>query len=115
MLLSMRTSRMLGAVVALVATCALAQPAPPLQLEHDPRSVAMDVATPTKIVEAMLKLANVGPSDFVIDLGSGDGRIVIAAVKDFGARGGLGVDINEKSVAFANAKAREAGIGDRAR
>jgi cyclopropane fatty-acyl-phospholipid synthase-like methyltransferase len=102
-------------VLALLAHCAFAQPTPPLSLEHDPRSVAMDVATPNKIVDEMLKLANVGPADFVIDLGSGDGRIVIAAVKEFGAKGGLGVDINEKSVAFANGKAREAGIADRAR
>ena len=87
---------------------------PPV-VEQDSRSVAPDAATPSTIVEAMLKLAEVGPADFVIDLGSGDGRIVIAAVKQFGAKGALGVDINEKSVAYATAKAAEAGVGERAR
>lgn len=69
--------------------------------------------TPDRIVTEMLKLASVGPGDYVIDLGSGDGRLVITAVKDFGARGGLGVDINEKLVAYANASAAQAGVADR--
>jgi cyclopropane fatty-acyl-phospholipid synthase-like methyltransferase len=93
----------------------IAEPWPVVTLDHDPRSVAMDVATPSDIVDAMLKMAGVGPNDFVIDLGSGDGRIVIAAVKQFGARGALGVDINEKAVTYAKVKATEAGIADRAR
>jgi len=69
--------------------------------------------TPDRIVVEMLKLAQVGPTDYVIDLGSGDGRLVIVAVKDFGARGGLGVDIDEKLVAYANASAAQAGLADR--
>ena len=45
------------------------------------------VPTPPVVVEEILRLANVGPDDFVVDLGSGDGRILIAAARKFGARG----------------------------
>ena len=62
----------------------------------------------------MLSIARVGPADYVVDLGSGDGRLVITAVKEFGARGGYGVDIDASYVAYANAKAVEAGVSDRA-
>jgi SAM-dependent methyltransferase len=62
----------------------------------------------------MLTLADVGPNDFVIDLGSGDGRIVLTAAKVFGARG-FGVDINEKLVKEANEAARLQGVADRAK
>lgn len=75
--------------------------------------VAPYADTPSPIVDEMLKLARVGPNDFVIDLGSGDGRLVITAVKSFGARGGLGIDIDDRLVAFAQAKAAEAGVADR--
>lgn len=71
------------------------------------------VPSPTSVVADMLTLANVGPNDFVIDLGSGDGRIVLTAAKVFGARG-FGVDINEKLVKEANESARLQGIADRA-
>jgi SAM-dependent methyltransferase len=60
----------------------------------------------------MLTLARVGPNDIVYDLGCGDGRIVIAAAQKFGARG-VGVDINVKLIADANAAARAAGVADR--
>ncbi len=70
------------------------------------------VPTPHKVVAAMLKLAKVKSGDFVIDLGCGDGRIVIAAAKDFKARG-RGVDFNPKRVQEANANARQAGVRDR--
>jgi cyclopropane fatty-acyl-phospholipid synthase-like methyltransferase len=107
--------RTFTALLLLATLDAFAQSGADLKLEHDPRSVAMDAATPTTIVEAMLRMANVGPADFVIDLGSGDGRIVISAIKDFGARGGLGVDINEAAVAVARGRAAQAGLADRAR
>ena len=45
------------------------------------------VPSPQSVVADMLKLADIGPQDFVIDLGSGDGRIVLTAAKVFGARG----------------------------
>jgi SAM-dependent methyltransferase len=79
---------------------------------EDPRSVSPYAATPDSVVDAMLKLAAVGPRDFVIDLGSGDGRLVIAAAKQ-GARG-LGVDIDAKLVDYARRFAARDGVEDRA-
>jgi len=83
------------------------------QTSDKPEAVAPYAATLTLVVDAMLKLADVGPNDFVVDLGSGDGRIVIAAATRFKARGGLGVDIEPKLVKFANDSAAQAGIADR--
>ena len=71
------------------------------------------VPSPSSVVADMLTLAEVGPKDFVIDLGSGDGRIVLTAAKVLGARG-FGVDINEKLVKEANQAARAQGVADRA-
>ena len=71
------------------------------------------VPSPSSVVADMLTLAEVGPMDFVIDLGSGDGRIVLTAAKVFGARG-FGVDIDEKLVKEANEAAKQQGIADRA-
>jgi precorrin-6B methylase 2 len=71
------------------------------------------VTTPEEVVERMLVLAGAGPRDFVVDLGSGDGRIVIAAAAKFGARG-LGVDIDESLVALARRNAERAGVSARA-
>jgi len=70
------------------------------------------VPTPDIVVEAMLKLAGVGPKDFLIDLGSGDGRIVITAAKRYGARG-FGVDIDATLVALSNRAAAKEGVADR--
>jgi hypothetical protein len=70
------------------------------------------VQTPQTVVEAMLKLAGVRGNDFVIDLGSGDGRIVITAARKFGARG-LGIDYVKSLVELATANARKAGVSDR--
>jgi SAM-dependent methyltransferase len=71
------------------------------------------VVTPMEIVERMLRMAEVGPKDTIIDLGSGDGRIVIEAAKR-GARG-LGVDLDPNLVKLATENARKAGVSDRAR
>lgn len=68
--------------------------------------------TPMPIVRALLELAGVGPQDVVYDLGSGDGRIPIAAAKEFGARG-VGIEIDPALVTLAQAKAREAGVEDK--
>lgn len=68
--------------------------------------------SPHKVVRAMLDLAQVGEQDVVYDLGSGDGRIPIAAARDFGARA-VGVDIDPKLVARARENARKAGVADR--
>ena len=70
------------------------------------------VPTPLVTVDEMLRVANVGPRDFVVDLGSGDGRIVITAAKKFGARG-FGVDLDEELVAQSEENARLAGVEDR--
>lgn len=80
------------------------------------QGVSLDVPyvpTPNDVVNRMLELAEVGPEDFVIDLGSGDGRIAIAAVKDHQAKGAMGVDINPERIAEANANAKAAGVTDK--
>jgi SAM-dependent methyltransferase len=70
------------------------------------------VQTPMEIVERMLRMAEVKKDDYVIDLGSGDGRIVIEAAKR-GARG-LGVDIDPNLVRHATENAKKAGVEDKA-
>jgi SAM-dependent methyltransferase len=70
------------------------------------------VPTPAVVVEAMLDLAKVGRGDYVIDLGSGDGRILIAAAKRFDARG-FGVDIDGGLVHTARREAQRQGVADR--
>ena len=71
------------------------------------------ITTPDHVTVAMLELAGVGPLDHVIDLGSGDGRIVIAAARRFGAAG-LGVEIVPELVARSIANAALAGVAGRA-
>ncbi len=71
------------------------------------------ITTPDTVTLAMLQLAGVTAQDFVIDLGSGDGRIVITAARRFGARG-LGVEIVPDLVAQSRANAVKAGVADRA-
>jgi protein-L-isoaspartate O-methyltransferase len=70
------------------------------------------VPTPQAVVDAMLDLAKVGPADFVIDLGSGDGRIVLTAAQRHKARG-LGIDIDPELVEQSNAEARKRGVAER--
>jgi SAM-dependent methyltransferase len=73
-----------------------------------------DVRTPTATVRAMLELAGVTGRDVVYDLGSGDGRIVIGAAREFGARG-VGVEIDPALVAESRATARRLGLTERVR
>jgi SAM-dependent methyltransferase len=70
------------------------------------------VATPEQVGVEMLRLASVGPQDTVFDLGSGDGRLVIAAAHEFGARG-VGVEIDAPLVQTSRDAARTAGVADR--
>ena len=70
------------------------------------------VPSPQSVVSDMLRYADVGPEDFLIDLGSGDGRIVLTAAKVFGARG-FGVEIKDHLVKQANEAAQKEGIADR--
>lgn len=70
------------------------------------------VPTSPEVVEAMLKLANVTKNDVVYDLGCGDGRIVVAAARAFGARA-IGIDIDPQRIAEAEANAKTAGVEGR--
>lgn len=79
------------------------------------RACAADVPyvpTPATVVDTMLNMARIGPNDYLIDLGSGDGRIVIAAAQRFGARG-FGVDIDGALVSQAEREARKQGVADK--
>jgi trans-aconitate methyltransferase len=71
------------------------------------------IPTPAAVVTEMLRMARVGKSDIVYDLGSGDGRIVIAAVKEFGAARGVGIELDPARVEEASALARQAGVSKR--
>jgi len=80
-----------------------------------PPALARDVPfvpTPERVVEKMLEVAKVGPKDVVYDLGSGDGRIVIAAARKHGARA-VGIDIDPERIKEARDNARRAGVSDR--
>ena len=71
------------------------------------------IPTPDTLVNRMLRMAQVTPKDYVIDLGSGDGKIVIAAARE-GARG-LGIEYNPDMVELSRRRAQQAGVADRAR
>jgi hypothetical protein len=86
----------------------------PVAAAQEGRGDVVYVPTPQVVVDAMLKMAKVGAKDFVIDLGSGDGRIIITAAKKHGARG-FGVDLDTYLLKTANANAKKEGVADRAR
>lgn len=71
------------------------------------------VPTPQAVVNRMLELASVGPKDVVYDLGSGDGRLVISAVRDRNARRAVGIDIDPERIQESLANAESAGVTDR--
>ncbi len=96
--------RRLAGVVALACLTACSHPL----------AEAPDVRTPFPTVRGMLDLGHVKSSDVVYDLGSGDGRIVIAAARDYGARG-VGVEIDPALVAQSRATAQRLGLGERVR
>src|SRR5262249_32601969 len=100
----MRLSKSLVSSFLLVATLATAQNAKPRREPDVPY-----VPTTDEAVQAMLKLAGVKKSDVVYDLGCGDGRIVIAAAKTYGARG-VGIDINPVRIQEARENAKKAGV-----
>ena len=95
----------LALAVLVGATAAQAQTGTP------PRLDVPYVPTDQVTVDAMLDMAKVGPNDFVIDLGSGDGRIVVSAAKR-GARG-FGVDLNPQRIKEANENAERANVTDK--
>jgi SAM-dependent methyltransferase len=97
-------------ILVVIAACACASAA----RAQDADLRAPFVTTPEDVVERMLVLAGTGPKDLVVDLGSGDGRIVIAAARRFGARG-LGIDYDARLVARSRENARAAGVADKVR
>jgi predicted RNA methylase len=72
------------------------------------------VPTPYPVVRAMLKLANAGPGDVVYDLGCGDGRILIVAVKEFNVKKAVGIEIDREKYKLALSRIHDEGIADRA-
>ena len=95
--------RFFAALLALVAILAHAE-----EGERKPPFIA----TPGDVVDRMLALAGTGPEDLVVDLGSGDGRIVITAAQRFGARG-LGIELDKKLVEQARRNAEQAHVAGR--
>jgi len=101
-----------GAGLALLpgrATFAQAAPSIP---PAPPKLDVPYVPTPQDVVDRMLAVAKVGKNDVVYDLGCGDGRIVVTAARQFGARG-VGIDINPERIAEARANAKKAGVSQR--
>jgi SAM-dependent methyltransferase len=107
-------------VVALAAALAVALPAAAQKdKEYEPHigQAGKDVIwvpTPDEVVERMLHMAQVTPADYVVDLGAGDGKIAIAAAKNFGARA-LGIEYNPDMARHAQRNAERAGVSGRAR
>lgn len=97
---------------ALAVTLVLAAPAAAQQTAPLREPDVIFVPTPAEVVTAMLKLANVTAKDVVYDLGCGDGMIVTAAAKEFGARS-VGIDINPVRVKEANERVAKAGVTDK--
>jgi SAM-dependent methyltransferase len=108
-----RRTRLTAILIALAA----AAPSPiaaqqPAKRSPDIHPDIHFVPTSRGVADAMLKLANVTVSDVVYDLGSGDGRIVIAAAKNYGARG-VGVELDPELIKTATKNARKAGVADK--
>ncbi len=102
------------ACLALLAAGASAQTGRPGQFEPQVGQQGKDVIwvpTPDALVDRMLRMANVTPQDFVMDLGSGDGRIAIAAGKNFKARA-MGIEFNPDMVTLSNQNAAREGVVD---
>lgn len=96
-------------LAALLTAGYLATPLAQAPKRPDAPQLAPYVPTPHEVVDRMLLLAGVTKDDVLIDLGCGDGRIPIAAAKQYGTRG-LGVDIDPQRIAEANANAKAAGV-----
>lgn len=105
---TMKIRNLLSAAVVVVAALTLVS-----AQETFPKTPEVPfVPTSPQVVDAMLKVAKVTNKDIVYDLGSGDGRIVIAAAKKYGARG-VGIDISPDRIREANENARQAGVTDK--
>src|SRR5579871_267797 len=109
--LQYRLSSSCPGVIALLVLSALPG------LAQDPRYVkklAPYVASPTRVVDRMLDLANIRPGETVYDLGCGDGRILIAAVERYKAKA-VGIEISPKVAAQARARIQKEGLSNQAR
>lgn len=98
--------------LAVFAAALFASPAPLAAGTTGPDPQDADVLylpTPHAVVDAMLRLASVRPGDRVFDLGAGDGRIVIAAARDYGVRA-VGIELDPRKVAEARENVRRAGV-----
>lgn len=102
-------SALLRTVVATTLAFAVAGA---VQAQERPALDVPYIKTPDAVVERMLEMGQVGPDDYLIDLGSGDGRIPIAAALKHGTRG-LGVDLDPARTQEANAAAQAAGVADK--
>lgn len=115
-------SRLLSAVwiaaALFIPVAVAAQPATPAECKNQALhsgNYGKDVIwlpTPDEVVHRMLTLAETSPDDFVVDLGAGDGNIVITAAKEFGARA-LGIEYEPELVEYANCMARIENVADR--
>jgi precorrin-6B methylase 2 len=103
-----RRGALLGAAT-LVAAPALLKGVSPAFAQDTPRLDVPFVPTPQPVVDKMLELANVQKGDFLIDLGSGDGRIPVTAAERFGIKA-LGVDLNPQRIKEAKERAEKAGV-----
>jgi SAM-dependent methyltransferase len=110
-------SRRAGRLTRLPVVLLAALAAGPLAAAQEPPLRKPDVrwvATTDPVVDLMLKMAKVTSADVVYDLGCGDGKIVIAAARKYGARG-VGIDIDPERIKEATANAKEAGVADKVR
>jgi SAM-dependent methyltransferase len=98
--------------VAILATALVAASLSSTPMSAQKQPDVHFAATPQPVVDAMLKLARVGPSDTVYDLGSGDGRIVVLAAQKYGARG-VGIEIVHELVERSRLIAKEGEVADR--
>jgi SAM-dependent methyltransferase len=98
--------------VAVLAVLAAA----PASAQHSryANKLAPYVASPTRLVDRMLELANIKPGETVFDLGSGDGRVLIEAVEKYKAKA-VGVEISPRLVAIATANIQKEGLAEQAR
>lgn len=101
------SATILAALVVWLSPAFAQQEAPPTRTPD-----VIYVPTPQDVVDSMLKMAAVKPGEMVYDLGCGDGRIVVTAARDFGARG-IGVDIDPQRIAESLENVKTAGVGDR--
>jgi hypothetical protein len=108
-----KSYKLLAAISAAAILAAGPAFQPVAQEQQRPNLDVIYVPTPHDVVKRMLELAKVGPNDIHYDLGSGDGRIAIAAVKDFKAKKAVGIDLDPQRIKESLANHEKSGVGDR--